>query len=107
MSLKKNIKKILKNPEQRIDIYYLSTKIVFSFQAFLFFLGYFFVAAWFYDEYLYPVLLPLYISFVLSFALFLSAFGIRLCHNRAPGFISILCVVAAACIAGAFLIPVL
>jgi len=84
MTLKKNFKKYMSNPDKRAEIIYISSKRFFVWTVFIFFIVYFLFSASYYEEITGLLFLPLYVTLVLSFLLYLSSCIFKFFPSKIP-----------------------
>ena len=106
MELKKNIKKVFwSNKEITIERYNAS-KTVFVFVAFLFFLDFYLVWAWFYYDLLIILLWYLYILLISSFIFYFYFLFKKLLINNEKTYFNVIIFIILLCIFGILLLPI-
>ena len=106
MSLKNTFMELGGNTKMRIHLLYMSSKIVFSIEAFLFFVIYFCVSANFYASLIQYFFLPLYLGFIATFTIFLCIATWEHFYKKFPAIVIWLINIAFIIGAVVFLIPV-
>ena len=105
MSLKNILQSTLSNPKEYIEILYTSSKVLFITLAVLFFVSYFCISAKFYDTLFFQFFLALYISFIVSFEIFVCILIWKYAYKKLPSLLIIFLNILVGMLGIFFLLP--